>query len=187
MKYNVSLGDVDRSVEPVTLAMAKANSNIEHSDSDTYLQLLLDTSISEAESYTGRAIFKRPVNIRLERFEKEIVLPYGPIISITSLVFVDENGVDTIVDALMYDIVPCENGQSAILYFKADPPTSVSVHNPMPVKVNALAGYGTADEVPWDIKKAILLIFSQQEMYREDMPLKADKASRALLRPYRRY
>lgn len=187
MKYNVSLGTVDGTVIPVTLATAKANSNIEHSDSEAFLQLVLDASISEAESYVDRAIRKKTSVIYLDKFKKQMILPYGPIVSISSVKYWDEAGVEITIDPSQYGMVPYENGQSAILFFKWEYAPVVNEYNPYPITVNVVAGYADANAIPADIKKAILLIFSQHELYREDMPIKLDRSSRALLRPYRKY
>ncbi len=187
MKHSISLGTVDATVIPVLLDLAKANSNIEHNDTDAYLQLVLDASVIEAESYLERAIHKRTAVIYLEDLDQEIVLPYGPIISISSVKYVDEAGTEITVVSDQYGMVPYENGLSAKLYFKWDTEPIVNAKNPYPVTVTVVAGYASADTIPADIKKAILLIFSQHELFREDMPVKLDRSSRALLRPYRKY
>lgn len=184
MEYNITLGAVDSTVKVVTLDQAKFNSNIEHSDTDAFLQLLLDAAIVEAENYTERSFQKRDVTIAFSSFSKKLEIPYNPIISITQITYVDVDGNVQIVASGDYKLVSYSNGLAQKIYFSWDTPPEVDVDEDFPVTVTAVAGYADA---PADVKQAILLIFSHNEMFREDAPIKLDRSSRAKLRAYRKY
>lgn len=187
MKNSILLGTVDDTVIPVSLTQAKANSNIEHSDTDAYLQLVLDAAVSEAESYTERSILKRAAKIIYGGFQEQLYINYGPVLEISSLKYYDASGELQTVAAENYAVLPQENGLSALLYFKWEAAPEVEAKNPFPVEINLVCGYANANAIPADIKKAILLIFSQHELFREDAPVSLDRSSKALLRPYRKY
>lgn len=184
MEYSITLGAVDPTVKVVTLDQAKFNSNIEHVDTDAFLQLLLDAAIVEAENYTERSIQKRGVTIHFSAFSKKMVIPYNPIISITSITYMDVDGLEQTVDSGVYKVVSYDNGLTQKLYFSWDSAPELDADEDFPITVTAVAGYADA---PADIKQAILLIFSHNEMFREDAPIKLDRSSRAKLRPYRKY
>ncbi|MEO0573214.1 MAG: head-tail connector protein [Bacteroidota bacterium] len=182
METFVKKGELVASPEIMSLTLAKANSNIEHDDSDDLLQLLLDGAMSEAESYTGISIKKRNVTIGFSEWAKKLVLPYHPVNEITNVSYIDANGESQDLETTDYKLYSYDNGLTErVLIMFTDFP-ALEEDNPFPISVEAVMGY---DEVPSDIKQAILLIFSHNELYREDAPIKLDRSSRAKLRPYR--
>lgn len=187
MEYNVEIGAVDITVEPVTLNQAKANSNIEHTDADTYLQMLLDGAIIEAENYTGTSILKRNVGIGASGWAKKMELPYNPISTISKVSYKNLAGTDIDLETADYKLYTHDNGTRQVLLFNLATFPDLEEDNPFPITITAIAGYLTAATVPADIKKAIMVMFSQAEMYREDVPTSVARTSRSLLRPYRKW
>ncbi len=169
---------------PVSLDIAKANSNIEHDDSDDLLGLLLEAAIAEAENYTGRSLRSATgVKVGVEEFVREMQLPHYPVASIASVSYKSATGDDVVMPPSNYELVTDE--ESSTLYFVDEDFPETKQGLSLPITITYSVGYSDSD-FPADIKKGILLIFSHNELYREDMPLKFNRSSRVALRPYRR-
>lgn len=186
MEYHITKGDPVNGAEVVTLALAKQNSNIEHADSDALLQVYLDGAVEDAESYTGTIILERDVTIQFSGWAARYVLPVYPVKSFTSLKYYDKDGVEQTVDASDYRFY--ENVGEHRLQMLFDTYPDLEEDNPFPVEIVVRAGYATA-AMPAKIKSAVMMRFSQREMYREDQPIPTsqDRAFNALLRPLKRY
>lgn len=186
MEYNITYGDVVDVSQVVTLDLAKQNSNIEHSDTDEYLQLLLDAAVEDAENYTGTSILKRNVTMEFSGWARAYVLPHYPLQSITSITYQDADGVEQAVDAA--DFAFYNNAGLHKLLIRYDSFPALYELADFPVKVVGVAGYEN-DDMPAFVKSAVLMRFSQKEMYREDSPLPTsmDRAFNAALRPLKRW
>lgn len=186
MEYNITYGAKVSGAEVVTLALAKQNSNIEHSDTEAYLQLLLDAAVEDAENYTGTSLLQRNVIISFTDWATIYELPLAPIQSITSVKYLDADGAEQTVDTSGYTFYT-KDGQHR-LQIELDTFPVLDEDAPFPVTVTCVAGFATAD-MPAFVKSAVMMRFSHKELYREDMaiPTSMDRAFQNALRPIKRW
>lgn len=84
--------------EPVTLAEAKEFLEYDGNRKDAMIMRLVTSARQVCESYTGLSFVTQERSIRLDRFpctKNYINLPYGPVQSVISAEYIDDNG-DTV-------------------------------------------------------------------------------------------
>ena len=177
----VNLSTADFTTPVVSLALAKANANIQYTEQDSLLELLLHASIQDAEEYTGTVIQQRNVVIGLSEFEQLVQLPVAPLTAITSILYVNKEGADVPLESDDYEIL----SEGYALRFKLQEFPELQADNPYPITITGKAGY-TESTVPKSIQSAILVKFGHKELYREDAPVNGnDRSFNAALRPYK--
>lgn len=181
-------------VEPVTLAQAKAHMRITHSDDDTWITSRIIGARQWVENYLQRALVQHAYRADIPGFDSAILLPYGPVISITSITYWDTSSpqaqqtVSSSVYTLYGDVVVLTDGQTW---------PSISVR-PNAVSINYTAGYAStssplapAENVPQTVKDAILMMVASGHEQREDHVVGATFVNtgmvRDLLQPWRIY
>lgn len=113
-KYGVRVvGEVDPENEPVTMEDARAHLRVDtfgsppESDDDFWIQNIgLPGAREWAELYSGVSIGLRSMELAMNRFPSGSVmtLPFGPVDSVTSIVYDDADGVEQIMDPADYTI-----------------------------------------------------------------------------------
>jgi uncharacterized phiE125 gp8 family phage protein len=145
--------------EPVTLAEMRTQLGITDA-SDTASDTTITRRIIEArqwvEAHIRRALITQTLEIRLDDFPEYIKLPYPPIVSITSVKYIDTDGVEQTLGSSNYvlddyPLVPFIREAYGIAW--------PSVRDePNAVRVRYVAGYGNASDVPATIREAIMLL-----------------------------
>lgn len=83
------------SVEPVTLAEVKAHCVIGHDEDDTLLGILISAARQHGESLTSRSWAEKTLEVVLDSFPSgHIELPASPITAVTSIKYLDADGVE---------------------------------------------------------------------------------------------
>jgi uncharacterized phiE125 gp8 family phage protein len=145
--------------EPVTLAEMRTQLGITNA-SDTASDTTITRRIIEArqwvEGYIRRALITQTLEIRQDCFTECIKLPHPPVISITSVKYIDTDGVEQTLGSSNYvlddyPLVPYIREVYGISW----PSTR---DEPNAVRVRYSAGYGSASDVPQLIREAIMLI-----------------------------
>ena len=190
---------VPPAAEPVTLAEAKLHLRVDHSDEDAYITALITASREWCESYLGGSICQQTKALITNHFPHYLRLPGGPVQSISSVTYEDENGDTQIVDASTYRLtgdgyISLAWGKSwptgyacdvTITYVAGYPPEVttelVEEEGEDPVEVETT---DYAANVPASIKQAILLLVGALYEDREAGGV-APPGVRELLRPYR--
>lgn len=147
--------------EPVSLAEAKAQLNVTHTESDTEIGRLITAAVGDCELYHGWAYITRTLRLKLDAWpdDDEIQLPKPPCQSVTSVKYYDTAGDLQTLDSAAYqvdaDSVPARIRPA---YGYSWP----SLRSQMAaVEVTYVAGYGDdEDGVPEWIKQAVLLMLS---------------------------
>lgn len=183
MEYNITYGSATPGQSLVTLAMAKTNSHIEWDSEDDYFQLLLDAVVSETETYIGQPVLERTAVMEMSGFKKTMRMPLWPVSVINSITYIDVTGMQ---QTLPSDDYKLQKGQGYCVLEILDPLPSVDVSESFPVTVNMMAGWAPED-VPGDIKRAVLMRFSHSHLFREDVPTSYNRSFYSVLRPYRKY
>lgn len=120
-----------------------------------------------------------------------IPIPKPPLISITSVKYVDQDGAEQTFPDTDYMVVApagpaAQHGYVALGYGKAWPSAR---YQRASIKVRFQAGYASAADVPAQLKQAVLLVFGEMYDHREDQALDAAalRAADRLCWPYRAF
>lgn len=181
---------VPPSVEPVSLAEAKHHCRTDDSADDAFITALIVAAREQAEHETGRALCTQTRELVLDAFPEDFVLRGAPIISLVSLKFIDEAGVEQTLDPQDTQLdKDSEPGYLIPAYGKAWP---ASRAEPNAVRVRYTCGYGAAAAVPQGIKHWILLAVGTMYAQRETIAsgqivALPDRFWHRLLDPYRLY
>lgn len=139
--------------EPVTLTEAKAHLGVTISDDDTRITALIVAARETAENYTQRSFITQTWVAKLDAFPNGdiIELPKGPIQSITSVQYVDEDGDTQTFTEYTLDAA----AERIFLNYDEDWPDTRDIENA--VTITYVTGYGVAAAVPESIKSALKL------------------------------
>lgn len=197
---------VPPAVTPVTVSEAKEHERISINDAaeDLLIQQQLFAATRFAEEFTRRAFVTQTWELRTTKIAQIIEIPRPPLLEIitnsvdaTSMVFTDLNDVDTAIqdDTWFVDNVD-EPGR---LIFKANSTLPYGFpwwgwgwgcipYGYMTLKFKA--GYGvdedtSVENIPWEIKEAILQIFGFLYQNREGQPIPCGSVAHTLLQPFK--
>lgn len=174
---------------PIPLADAKAWLRIEHDDDDASIASLLDACTLHLEAVAGIRLITQSWRQYADAMPHcgTLRLEAGPVRQVTAMRWFDANG-----DGVE---VPAE---SIILDKAGTPPRLRVLENidPAPaingIEIDLLVGFGdTGNEVPDNLKRALLLLLAHAYEFRGAVAASAQPASephgfRTLLAPYRR-
>lgn len=171
--------------EPVSLTEAKAQTHVESSDDDTYLNVLISAARAHVESVCGIAVITQTRTAKCDSFDDFASVPLAPIASVTSITYLDTAGATQTLSTSVYEVRA--DGLSASIALKSGQ-SWPTIQTGSRITVTAVCGAATA---PAEIKQAMLLIIAHWFMNREavgrndiaPMPLAVD----ALLANWRRY
>ena len=142
--------------EVLELAEAKDFMRILEIDDDSQITAMILSAREYAENYTNRQFITATYELYSDCFIQDMQLPKSPIQSITSVEYMDEDGVYQTLSTDDYYIYG-ENGVSKI-YFE-DMPTHKDRKNA--IKITFVAGYGdNSSYVPSGIKSYLLVMTS---------------------------
>lgn len=161
---------VQPAIEPVTLAEAKLRLEEIDFAHDALITMLIGAARSYAENYCARSFITQTRRLTLDAFPEGVLhLDFGPVLAVTSIVYVDPDGASTTVaspGAPAYTIdLSGQGGRITPGYSQSWPVTRKQI---AAAQVNYSAGYGpTASDVPTGIKNWILMrvctIFENRE------------------------
>lgn len=141
---------------PITVDEAKTHLRVDTADDDTYIETLLIAATNFCQNFQSRKYIEASLIDYWDRFPKEIRPPWSPLISVTTLQYVDTDGVTQTLDAANYDVfVGSEPGRIKPAYSLTWPSVRDIAEA---VILTYKAGYGSASDVPDNIKHAIKLL-----------------------------
>jgi uncharacterized phiE125 gp8 family phage protein len=147
------------SAEPISVSEAKASPSLRVAvaTDDTDIGTLITTARKLAETYTLHALVTQTWELVLDGFPTGgIVVPLPPLQSVTSVKYIDTDGTQQTLSALLYsvdtDTIP---GLITPAYGEVWPVTRDEVNA---VRVRFVAGFGAASDVPEDIKSWIKIM-----------------------------
>jgi uncharacterized phiE125 gp8 family phage protein len=174
-------------IEPVSLAEARAHLRIDTSDNDAALSGYIFAARMWCESYTRRAFMRQTWNLTIDHDWPDCIdLPLQPVSSVSSISYVDSNGDTQTLAADQYTLT----GTGADNFARIVPAYDVTWPDlqcvPDAITVQFVAGYGTfTSDVPDPLRMAILL---HVEILNDRNPASVgllESARNALLDPYR--
>lgn len=149
----------DSIIEPVTLAEAKLHVRVDNDADDTVITNQIKSARRYCEKYTARAFINQTwlayFDFRDFLYKRAFYLPFGKIRSITSINVYDVNNVATPIPTDKYSVSAARINLNDGYYYN----TVTNYRNFDTLEINWVVGYGeTADDVPQDLKQAILLL-----------------------------
>jgi uncharacterized phiE125 gp8 family phage protein len=169
--------------EPITLAEAKLHCRVDGTDEDVLIASLITAARAHCENMTGSSFVTQTWRADFPGFpgaRLPLRLPKGPVQSIISINYYDEQGSDTLLSSTYYNADITE--QLAKVWLAPDMDWPSVEPQADAVRVTFDAGYGDADDVPQSIKQAILLLIGAWYDDRENPAVPT--AVSALLAPH---
>ena len=140
-------------VEPVTTAEAKTHMRVTTAADDTYINALVTSARQQAEMVLRKSLITTTWDLYFEDFASELHFEYGPLQSITSIKYQDENNAEQTLSTSNYAVSRADRGLNRIKILSA-PATYADGFDS--VIVRFVAGYGNAaSDVPEVIKTAL--------------------------------
>ncbi|MCH2548121.1 MAG: phage head-tail connector protein [Alphaproteobacteria bacterium] len=160
--------------EPLSLAEAKLFLRVDGSAEDGLIMDMMVAVREAAEDYLHKSLVTQNWTMALEGYApSRVVLPKGPVQSISEVRTRDRNGNEAVVDASLYHLSDVENA----IHFES----AIIAHE---VKVTYVCGYGDAQDVPYAVRQGMLAhLVALYEDRLGGMPLPA--ATVALYKPHR--
>jgi uncharacterized phiE125 gp8 family phage protein len=147
--------------EPISLVEAKAHLQVEHASDDTYINTCIAAARGHVEAMTATRLVSQTVVMRTDNWDDLKRLPIAPIVSITSIQYVDtadaaQTVAGTVYEGRLYELEP-----SIVLKFNQNWPT---IRLDSLITITAVAGYAS---VPPAILHAIKILVADMYMQRE--------------------
>lgn len=151
--------------EPITREEAKAQCQVTHDAEDVWFDSLITTARRHVEQITNRTMLTTVRRVTLDGFPCIIRLWKPPIISVTSITYIDTaGGTQTLSSSDYITSLISVPGRITPAYGLTWPSTQSRMDA---VNVNYTAGYASAALVPQDLKHAMLLLVKHWWEHRE--------------------
>lgn len=156
--------------EPVSLAEAKEQLRIDHSDEDGFITGLIEAARLYFEEAARRAFITQTWRLSLDEWpddSDEIELPRPPLQSVTSVVYTDEDGNATTWSTDDY-IVDTDSEPGRIVLASNKNWPGVTLYPANPIQITFVAGYGNdSTDVPATYRQGIKLLIGHWYENRE--------------------
>lgn len=145
------------SVKPVTVADIAAQVRADLTLETTLVEAYIAAVVEKAEAYTRRALISQTWEMVLDCFpDREILLPLAPLLSVTSIKYLDGAGVLQTIDSSGYSVDTASTPGRVVPAYGTSWPGTQDM--PGAVVVRYVCGYGpAAADVPASIKAWIML------------------------------
>jgi len=156
-------------LEPLTLADAKAHLRIDSDDEDTLVAALITAARQMCEEQTWRALITQTWDLSLEAWPllDHIAVPRPPLLTVTSITYRDDDGSTATMSASDYRVVTAYGPGRIVLKPGATWP-SVTLDTGLPITVRYTCGFGaTATSVPEPLRHGMLLVLGHLYENRE--------------------
>jgi uncharacterized phiE125 gp8 family phage protein len=183
------------SVEPLTLTEAKLYLRVDQSTEDNLISGMVVAARQWVETYTRRALVTQTWDFRYEAFmdtRQPLILPKAPLQSVTSITYLDEDGVSQTLASSNYSVRTLSGATAGRGYIELNDDVSLpSLYTDAlaPVTVRAVCGYGAAAAVPDGVKMAIYLMLGDLYEQRQETMMSVSSKTKTtierLLGPYR--
>jgi uncharacterized phiE125 gp8 family phage protein len=144
--------------EPVSLAEARAFLRLDTEDDDGLVLTLVSAARLHVESITGRALVNQSWRLVLDCWpeDRTVTLPVAPLVSVTSITAFDEQGDDHLVPLAQFQAPTAVTPARLILPRTVD--GMPVLRERFGIEIDYVAGFGTAIDVPSDLKRAVLAL-----------------------------
>lgn len=149
------------SIEPISLAEAKAHLRVDGNDEDALISQLITVArqaLDGRDGLLGRALVQQTWKLTHDRFPRAIEIPLPPLISIDGITYLDADAVTQTIDLETVTVEGIGDAAPAILRPVSGTAWPETYDHPEAVALTFKAGYGTAAAtVPAPIRQALLL------------------------------
>ena len=151
------------SAYPVTAAEVKAHCRIDGNVEDSLVDAYIAAATSFVEEYLGRSLMAQTWEVYFDGFANELLLPRGPVQSVSSVKYYDLDNALQTADTALYVTDLVSDPQRVVKVSDATWPDTFDGINT--VIIRYVAGYET---IPAPIKHAIKLLVGDFYLVRED-------------------
>ncbi|MCD1620745.1 hypothetical protein K7H20_22035 [Salipiger manganoxidans] len=168
---------------PVTVTDCRKHAVVENSESDDEITALIAAAMAHFDGFSGvlgRAIISQTWQLHLDRWRGDLILP-APDVSAAEIRYLDPNGAERPGPSVTRHAI----ATGTLLRLPRDwsnPPLDES--SPAPIIVEFTCGFGSAAQVPFPIKVAILQMVAHMFAEREGISI-AEPVYDRLIAPYR--
>lgn len=161
--------------EPLTLVEIKAHLRVTHADEDTLIAAYLRGARRAIETRTGMTLLQQTweaawpcfPGVSADNPRGGFVMPRPPLLSVTSVKYIDSGGTETTLAASEYTVDARAFPGEVVLAFDKSWPVTRDVPNA--VVIRFVAGFGTeGGAVPESIRDAVRLETGDRYRLRED-------------------
>lgn len=148
--------------EPVGIADLRAHARLDASTPDDALILgYIQAARRYVEAHTGRSLITQTLRAHRDAWpsRSEVGIPAGPVQTIASLTYLDQNLVEQTVPAAHYALDSARTTSRLYLRAGASWP-AVALAPSGAIRLTYTAGYGAAADVPFPLRQAIMLLAS---------------------------
>jgi uncharacterized phiE125 gp8 family phage protein len=156
------------SVEPVSLAEAKAYLRVDHAHEDQLIQTLIAASRVHVEAATRRALIEQSWRVTADAWPggRDVRLPIGPLQELLAIRVFDADGEATELELTQF-IIEAGSAPGRIAM-----PRSVgglpAAREKLAVEIDFVVGYGeAAEDVPAGLKQAMLVLIAHWFEHRD--------------------
>lgn len=142
--------------EVVSLDQAKQHLRVDDETDDALIEGLIAAAREYCETATRRQFVSTTYALRMDNLPTEIVLPKPPLVSVSSITYVDSAGATQTLSSSLYTVNQHREPGVIVPAYQATWPTVRGHTND--VVIQFVAGYGAASAVPKAAKQAILLL-----------------------------
>ena len=178
MRWSIEVATAPAS-NAVSAAEAKTHLRVSHANDDTYIANLIKAAEGMVETYTNRRLITGTYDLKQSSWNKRIILPYSPVVSITYIKYYDASNVEQTLATSEYFYNVSEEPVE-INYINSEP--SLYDYRNDPITVRFITGYTT---VPEPLRQAILLLVGDMYENRLDYPRERFSTWKMLCQPYR--
>lgn len=147
--------------EPLTSDQVKAQTRVDFGDDDTLITRLITAARAHVEKRTGTFLMAQTVDAKCDYFTDMERLAFGPVTSITSVKYIDGDGVEQTLLTDVYELR--QDGITSALVLKYGQNWPAPRHGSQ-ITVRAVVGYAT---LPPDIAHAMLSLVAHWYEHRE--------------------
>ena len=130
---------------PVSLEEAKAHLRVDHTADDVLILAMIDAATADAEHRIGRALVQQTWEQVEDCFGDDIDLPNPPLVSVSSLKYLDTDGVEQTMSASDYSVNSDREPAEIIPAYGTSWPSTRSV--PSAVRARYVAGYAATFDI----------------------------------------
>ena len=152
-------------LEPITVQEVKEHLYIDGADNDVYVSTVVKAATNHVENWTRRAIMTQTWDYWIDAFPSDnyIILPFGNLQSVTSIVYKESDWVTVADDVTMtpttdYLVETNGAGFGRIVLPYAGTWPSGTLYPSNPIKIRFVCGWTTQALVPFNIKAAVKLV-----------------------------
>lgn len=166
---------VSKGTSPVDLSEAKRYLNYTGAGQDELITELIAGAVNRVETITRRPLSNWVVEGAwdIELGATKMLLPYPPIISITSIKYIDNTGAEATLDATKYEATTGQNGFVKVNEY----PSATTEDNLLKYKVEYQCGYASKTDIPPDLLIAVKMLVNSWFLQRIGGDSKGDLMS----------